>query len=101
MSAFQWLNNVIKKLHAKGDSSRPAMLPGLYVMLMIKYFEKTPKTIPMFADIGIDVDQEGNADYATPDFPRTVCGLALLCGKNFGTLDLIHVEADLPRALDL
>eukprot|EP00961_Rhodomonas_salina_P246788 3333873-Rhodomonas_salina.1 len=70
-------------------------------MSMIKYFEKTPTTIPMFEDIGIDVDQGGNADYATPDFFSSVCGLALLCGKNFGTLDPIHIEADLPHALHL
>eukprot|EP00961_Rhodomonas_salina_P217805 2943438-Rhodomonas_salina.1 len=46
---------------------------GLYVMfkLMIKYFEKTPKTIPMFEDIGIDVDHEGNADYVSPEFSST------------------------------
>ncbi len=29
-------------------------------MSMIKYFEKTPTTIPMFEDLGIYVDQEGN-----------------------------------------
>eukprot|EP00961_Rhodomonas_salina_P214056 2890673-Rhodomonas_salina.1 len=86
MSAFQWRNNGIKRLHAKGDPSRPATLlefvvwkdgvdsstcsvGGLYVMLMIKYFEKTPKTIPMFEDLGINVDYEGNADYASADFP--------------------------------
>eukprot|EP00961_Rhodomonas_salina_P273539 3696070-Rhodomonas_salina.1 len=70
-------------------------------MSMIKYFEKTPTTIPMFEDIRIDVDHEGNADYESPEFSRSVCGLSLLCGKNFGTLDPIHVEADLPCALDL
>eukprot|EP00961_Rhodomonas_salina_P156622 2109010-Rhodomonas_salina.1 len=88
MSAFQWRNNWIKRLHVKGDSLRPATLSefvvwkdgvdhstrsvgGLYVMSMIKYFEKTPTTIPMFEDIGIDVDHEGNADYASPEFSRT------------------------------
>eukprot|EP00961_Rhodomonas_salina_P092586 1245980-Rhodomonas_salina.1 len=87
MSTFQRRNNGIKRLHAKGDPSRPAMLlefvvwkdgvdrstravGGLYVMSMIKYFEKTPTTIPMFEDLGIDVDQEGNADYALLEFSR-------------------------------
>eukprot|EP00961_Rhodomonas_salina_P089006 1197198-Rhodomonas_salina.1 len=63
MSAFRWRNNGIKRLHAKGDSSRPVTLSEfvvwkdgvdhstcavgrLYVMSMIKYFEKTPTTIP-------------------------------------------------------
>eukprot|EP00961_Rhodomonas_salina_P044809 601687-Rhodomonas_salina.1 len=49
--------------------------------------------------IGIDVDEEGNADYVLQEFSRTVCGLELLCGKNFGMLDPIHVEADLPHHL--
>eukprot|EP00961_Rhodomonas_salina_P280122 3784515-Rhodomonas_salina.1 len=88
MLAFQWRNNRIKRLLAKGDSSRPVTLSefvvwkdgvdcstravgGLYEMSMIKYFEKTPMTIPMFEDIGIDVDHEGNADYASPEFSST------------------------------
>eukprot|EP00961_Rhodomonas_salina_P243640 3292479-Rhodomonas_salina.1 len=44
-------------------------------MSMIKYFEKTPTTIPMFEDIGIDIDHEGNADYASPEFSCSVAGV--------------------------
>eukprot|EP00961_Rhodomonas_salina_P172575 2327359-Rhodomonas_salina.2 len=76
----EYQNIGIKKLHAKGNPSRPAMFPEfvvwkdgvdhltssvgrMYVMSMIKYFEKTLPTIPMFEDVRVEVDDKGNANY--------------------------------------
>eukprot|EP00961_Rhodomonas_salina_P210315 2839605-Rhodomonas_salina.2 len=60
-------------------------------MSMIKYFEKTPmtQTIPMFGDIGIDVDDEGNADYTLQEFSRSICDLPCV-------LDLVKLDLAVP-----
>jgi len=37
--------------------------------------------IPMFEDVGVEVDTDGNTDYSSNEFVRAVCGVAILSGK--------------------
>eukprot|EP00961_Rhodomonas_salina_P036346 488612-Rhodomonas_salina.1 len=51
-----------------------------------------PELIPMLANLGIAVDEFGNADYDSIHFNRAIVALATLCGKNWGTLDVERTD---------
>eukprot|EP00961_Rhodomonas_salina_P072892 979216-Rhodomonas_salina.1 len=42
----------------------------------------------MFADVGVAVDEAGNADYASLEFNQAIVALALLYCKQFGVIDI-------------
>eukprot|EP00961_Rhodomonas_salina_P273202 3691382-Rhodomonas_salina.1 len=69
-----------------------------YISRMITYFENNVAVVPMFDDVGVQLDAYGRADYNSVPFNSTVVGLASLCGKNFQRLNFINVDSDLWKA---
>eukprot|EP00961_Rhodomonas_salina_P293718 3933979-Rhodomonas_salina.1 len=112
MSYFGWKNNPIYWLHATDDyasqateskfiewkdgvqCSMAAVSAG-YISRMITYFENSVTVVPMFDNIGVQINAYGRADYNSVPFNRAVVGLASLCGKNFQLLNFMNVDADL------
>eukprot|EP00961_Rhodomonas_salina_P241226 3259761-Rhodomonas_salina.1 len=62
---------------------------------MITYFENSITVVPMFDDVGVQLDTYWRADYNSVPFNSSVVALASLCGKNFQLLDYMNVDADL------
>eukprot|EP00961_Rhodomonas_salina_P188035 2537724-Rhodomonas_salina.1 len=70
-----------------------------YISRMITYFENSVTIVPMFNDVGVQLDAYGKADYNSVPFNRAVVGLVSLCGKNFQLLDFMNVYTDLWKAV--
>eukprot|EP00961_Rhodomonas_salina_P074810 1004634-Rhodomonas_salina.1 len=104
MSSYNWKNHPFEKLHETGHPTLPATLSSFvvwkdgvvlstgavgakHIIALIKWVMARPELILMFADVGVEVDEAGNADYSSLCFNQAIVALAMLCGKKFGTLD--------------
>eukprot|EP00961_Rhodomonas_salina_P212578 2870975-Rhodomonas_salina.1 len=61
-----------------------------YISKMITYFENNPAVVPMFDNVGVQLDAYRRADYNSVPFNHAVVALASLCGKNFQHLDYMN-----------
>eukprot|EP00961_Rhodomonas_salina_P256584 3467242-Rhodomonas_salina.1 len=113
---FGWKNNPIDWLHAADDyaslatesefiewkdcvqRSMAAVGAG-YISKMIIYFENNATVVPMFDDVGVQLNAYVRADYNSVPFNSPIVALASLCGKNFQQLNYMNVNADLWKAV--
>eukprot|EP00961_Rhodomonas_salina_P094433 1270896-Rhodomonas_salina.1 len=54
----------------------------------------------MFTNVGVVVDEAGNADYSLLEYNQAVVALELLCGKRFGAIN-INTERGVFNAIDV
>eukprot|EP00961_Rhodomonas_salina_P048640 653000-Rhodomonas_salina.1 len=118
MSSFNWKNHPLEKLHETGLPHVRATLSsfvvwkdgvirstsavgGKYITKLVTWLMARPELIPMFADVGIAVDEFGNADYDSIHFNRAIVALATLCGKNWGTLDVEHTDNGVRQGVEV
>eukprot|EP00961_Rhodomonas_salina_P220566 2982294-Rhodomonas_salina.1 len=56
-------------------------LGDAYIIAMIKSFKEALSKSPVFEDVCVEVDADGNTDYSLNEFVLAVCGVAILRGK--------------------
>eukprot|EP00961_Rhodomonas_salina_P209100 2822191-Rhodomonas_salina.1 len=120
MSSFNWnlKNHPLKKLHETDLPHVRATLSSFviwkdcvirstaavgrkYITKLVAWLMAKPELIPMFADVGIAVDEFRNADYKSIHFNRAIVALATLCGKNWGTLDVERTDEGVLQGVEV